>query len=72
MFAFIILACHFSVSTQKLTCEWEVQKLFSTEQACDVYENDYVYRRGEQMGICDDVEPKTREGDKRPIFSIKS
>lgn len=71
MFAYIILACHVSITSVSLDCSWKVKKVFETEQACDVFENGYVLSKGEQLGICDSVEPGTKAGDKRPALVIK-
>ena len=71
MFGFIVMACHISISSMKLECDWNVKKTFPTEQACNVYENEYTLGKGEQVGICDEVDPGVKEGDKRPILTLK-
>lgn len=71
MFGFLVLACHISISSMKLECEWQVKKVFETEQACEVYESGYTLRKGEQVGICDELDPGVKEGDKRPILTLK-
>lgn len=71
MFGFILLACHISVSSMSLQCDWTVKKVFDDEQACEVYENSYTLKKGEQVGICDELDPGVKEGDKRPILTLK-
>jgi hypothetical protein len=36
-----------------------------------VYENEYTLGKGEQIGICDELDPGVKEGDKRPILTLK-
>lgn len=71
MFGFVVMACHISFTSAKLDCSWIVKKTFPTEQACNVYESGYTLGKGEQVGICDELDQDAKEGDKRPILILK-
>lgn len=71
MIGFIVLACHISFSSAKLNCEWVVKKSFDTLAACEVYDQAYELRKGEQMSTCDELNDGVKEGDRRPALVIK-
>lgn len=71
MFGFIVMACHISVTTMKLECNWIVKETFTEEKACNVYESGYNLLKGEQFGLCDELKDGVKKGDKTQILYLK-
>ncbi|QXL90401.1 hypothetical protein [Salmonella phage NINP13076] len=71
MFGFIVMACHISLTTMKLECNWIVKETFTEENACNVYEKGYNLLKGEQFGLCDELKNGAKKGDNHPILILK-
>lgn len=71
MFAYIVMACHISLMSTNLTCDWIVNKTFETETACEEYKAGYTLKSGEQFGTCDELKEGLKAGDKTPILYLK-
>lgn len=71
MFGYIVLACHISFTSVKLDCSWIVRKQFDTLEACEVYDESYVLRKGERFGNCDELKAGAKEGDRTPALIIQ-
>lgn len=71
MIGYLVLACHISFTSIKLDCSWVVRKQFETMEACEIYDQTYSLRKGEQLGNCDELTPDAKEGDKTPVIIIQ-